>query len=239
MNIKHPFQPEGYDNWKAVPEHLLAGICGTDAAKWAAAFVEIAPGAGSLGDDAEGLMIGWFANAIEQMRPPHEDNFPGVEQEHRLLEYFSYDHLPPGRRQVSEMFHDLARNIVNEAGSGTDMAELTAGLRKLLECKDCIVRCGIHKTIASDHLVNITINQYPHYVPEPYLTDGLQRGHLLETIRRHHGRPKEQWPSENSTIRYRFPQANGGFGHWYTYPTDRKHVVKVTGGEEFVVVKPK
>lgn len=45
----------------SAPEMLAA--CGDDAAKWAAAFCQIAK---ALGHDIdEGWMIGWFANAIE------------------------------------------------------------------------------------------------------------------------------------------------------------------------------
>ena len=44
------------------PEMLAA--CRDDAAKWAAAFCEIAASLGHKGID-EGWMIGWFANAIE------------------------------------------------------------------------------------------------------------------------------------------------------------------------------
>ena len=45
----------------------LAGVCGTDAFKWAEAFQQIVVDKGLVID--EGLMIGWFANAIEQIRP--------------------------------------------------------------------------------------------------------------------------------------------------------------------------
>lgn len=44
-------------------EHRLGGNCGDSAAKWAAAFQEIVVNQGIPID--EGLMIGWFANAIE------------------------------------------------------------------------------------------------------------------------------------------------------------------------------
>lgn len=68
-----------------------------------------------------------------------------------ILPFFSYDHLPEPLRTVSRPFHDLAHAMT---GSGTpegvslggvrlDGPELTAGLRKLLEAKDCAVRAAL------------------------------------------------------------------------------------------------
>lgn len=54
-----------------------------------------------------------------------------------ILRYFEFDHLP---QAVSEPFHDLAHMMVE---SGLDGPELTAGLRKLLEAKDCMVRAAL------------------------------------------------------------------------------------------------
>lgn len=40
--------------------------CGDDAMQWSRAFCQIAKSRGiDLGDDPEGWMVGWFANAIE------------------------------------------------------------------------------------------------------------------------------------------------------------------------------
>lgn len=55
----------------------------------------------------------------------------------KLLKWFEYKHLPPSLRETSKMFHDLAHWVNQELPEG---AEKTAGLRKLLEAKDCIVR---------------------------------------------------------------------------------------------------
>lgn len=60
----------------------------------------------------------------------------------RMLQFFKYEHLPPYLQVVSKPFHDLACLIV---GTHPSNAERTAGLRKLLEAKDCIVRCSIYK----------------------------------------------------------------------------------------------
>lgn len=46
------------------PQMLEA--CGDDAMQWSLAFCQTAKKLGiDLGDDAEGWMVGWFANAIE------------------------------------------------------------------------------------------------------------------------------------------------------------------------------
>ena len=56
-----------------------------------------------------------------------------------ILKFFKYDHLPPHLQEVSKPFGDLA----NEFAERFDGPELTAGLRKLLEAKDCIVRAAL------------------------------------------------------------------------------------------------
>ena len=56
------------------------------------------------------------------------------------LRYFDYEHLPPTLREVSKLFHDLAHEIASKPGRVSDGTEQEAGLRKLLEAKDCIVR---------------------------------------------------------------------------------------------------
>jgi len=59
---------------------------------------------------------------------------PGTTQ---LLGFFAYDHLPPFLQAVSSPCHDLAFDMVTTLPDGP---ELTAGLRKLIEAKDCFVR---------------------------------------------------------------------------------------------------
>lgn len=56
-----------------------------------------------------------------------------------ILEFFSCDHLPPALQDVSAPFCDLAHDCAGRY----DGPELTAGLRKLLEAKDCIVRAAL------------------------------------------------------------------------------------------------
>ncbi len=60
----------------------------------------------------------------------------------RMLQFFKYDHLPDHLQKVSKPFADLAHDIV---ASYPANPERTAGLRKLLEAKDCIVRSSIYK----------------------------------------------------------------------------------------------
>ena len=59
-----------------------------------------------------------------------------------ILQFFVYEHLPPNLQEVSEPFATLAVKMSNELKSG---AEVSAGLRKLLEAKDCFVRAAINR----------------------------------------------------------------------------------------------
>jgi hypothetical protein len=58
-----------------------------------------------------------------------------------VLRWFEYDHLPDRLKPVSQMCHDLAHEMVRRYPAGA--AELTTGLRKLLEAKDCFVRAAV------------------------------------------------------------------------------------------------
>ena len=57
-----------------------------------------------------------------------------------LLRFFRYEHLPPQLQTVSKPIGDLARVMDATLPDG---AEKTAGLRKLLEAKDCFVRAAL------------------------------------------------------------------------------------------------
>jgi len=61
---------------------------------------------------------------------------PNVEA---LLKYFKWEHLPPHLQEVSRPFGELAHEMADRL----DGPELTAGLRKLLEAKDCCVRAAL------------------------------------------------------------------------------------------------
>jgi hypothetical protein len=56
------------------------------------------------------------------------------------MKYFEYAHLPPHLQEVSKPIGDLAK-LMDE--SLPDGAEKSAGLRKLLEAKDCLVRAKL------------------------------------------------------------------------------------------------
>ena len=54
-----------------------------------------------------------------------------------IMQFFGYRHLPEQFQGTSKMFHDLAHQMNS---SLPDCREKEAGLRKLLEAKDCMVR---------------------------------------------------------------------------------------------------
>ena len=59
-----------------------------------------------------------------------------------LLQFFAYAHLPDHLQAISKPFGELAQHMVDTLPSNP---ERTAGLRKLLEAKDCAVRASIFK----------------------------------------------------------------------------------------------
>jgi hypothetical protein len=59
-----------------------------------------------------------------------------------ILQYFEFRHLKDEQRLISEPFHNIAHEMANTL----EGPELTAGLRKLLEAKDCFVRASLPKT---------------------------------------------------------------------------------------------
>jgi hypothetical protein len=56
-----------------------------------------------------------------------------------LLRYFAWEHLPPRLQEVSRPFAELAQAMAGRLSG----PELTVGLRKLLEAKDCCVRAAL------------------------------------------------------------------------------------------------
>lgn len=57
-----------------------------------------------------------------------------------ILKHFAYEHLPPHLQEVSKPIGDLAQLMDDMLPDG---AEKVAGLRKLLEAKDCLVRARL------------------------------------------------------------------------------------------------
>lgn len=58
----------------------------------------------------------------------------------QIARWFTFDHLGEDLRPPSRACADLAQEMINTLPDG---AELTTGLRKLLEAKDCFVRAAI------------------------------------------------------------------------------------------------
>lgn len=65
-----------------------------------------------------------------------ESRHPGTTQ---LLGFFSYEHLPADLQEISRACSELAEAVLVLP----DSSEFTAGLRKLLEAKDCFVRAAL------------------------------------------------------------------------------------------------
>lgn len=67
------------------------------------------------------------------------DRHPGTVH---LAKYFSFEHLPVGspERAAAVECYRLAGAMIHDLPDGP---ELTAGLRKLLEAKDCFVRSAL------------------------------------------------------------------------------------------------
>jgi len=59
-----------------------------------------------------------------------------------ILKYFKYEHLPDRLKVVSHRIYEVANYM---DASLPDGAEKSAGLRKLLEAKDCFVRAQLEE----------------------------------------------------------------------------------------------
>lgn len=57
-----------------------------------------------------------------------------------IMKYFNYEHLPKHLQSVSQAAAELATQMEEEL---PPCAEKSAGLRKLLEAKDCFVRASL------------------------------------------------------------------------------------------------
>ena len=57
-----------------------------------------------------------------------------------IMKFFAYDHLPEHLQVVSKPIGDLAIEMDELLPNGP---EKSAGLRKLLEAKDCLVRAAL------------------------------------------------------------------------------------------------
>lgn len=57
-----------------------------------------------------------------------------------IMKYFEYAHLPDRLQKVSKPLGEMARDMDANLPDGP---EKSAGLRKLLEAKDCFVRAAL------------------------------------------------------------------------------------------------
>lgn len=57
-----------------------------------------------------------------------------------IMRFFEYKHLPEHLQGVSKEIGELAQSMDEKI---PDSAEKSAGLRKLLEAKDCLVRASL------------------------------------------------------------------------------------------------
>ncbi|GLI24753.1 hypothetical protein GGQ86_004068 [Xanthobacter flavus] len=57
-----------------------------------------------------------------------------------IMKHFAYEHLPAHLQEVSKPIGELARQMDEALPDG---AEKSAGLRKLLEANDCLVRARL------------------------------------------------------------------------------------------------
>ena len=65
------------------------------------------------------------------------------ETQRKILHYFTFEHLPEELKAISAPLCDMAFEMAVLLKDSRDPAEVTAGLRKLLEAKDCFVRAGL------------------------------------------------------------------------------------------------
>ena len=63
-----------------------------------------------------------------------------LDAQYPILAFFKFEHLPEPLQAVSRPFGELARHLAEKLPRN---AETSAGLRKLLEAKDCAVRSAL------------------------------------------------------------------------------------------------
>lgn len=73
----------------------------------------------------------------------YEDRHPSTQH---LVRFCEYGHLPAHLQPVSQAVHDTMQDVVDLVPG----PELTAGLRKLLEAKDCFVRAAVDEMRKED-----------------------------------------------------------------------------------------
>jgi hypothetical protein len=104
-----------------------------DAGTWASAVASVTAG----GETASSFRAAERLHARGAEATDGADRHPAIAA---ILRYFAWEHLPPKLQEVSRPFGELAERMADTLPSGP---ELTAGLRKLLEAKDCAVRAAL------------------------------------------------------------------------------------------------
>lgn len=66
-----------------------------------------------------------------------KERHPGVQD---LYRFFAWEHLPEHLQDISAQLEATATSMIVDLPDGP---ELTTGLRKLLEAKDCFVRAAL------------------------------------------------------------------------------------------------
>ena len=67
------------------------------------------------------------------------DQLDSASQNYPIMQFFKFGHLPQPLSRTSRPFAELALEMCK----GRRSAETSAGLRKLLEAKDCFVRAAL------------------------------------------------------------------------------------------------
>jgi hypothetical protein len=81
-----------------------------------------------------------FAVQQRLQRQQQQQAERGEKPKHRIMRYFEYGHLPAHLQDVSKPMGELAALMFQLVPEGP---EKDAGLRKLLEAKDCFVRAKL------------------------------------------------------------------------------------------------
>lgn len=88
------------------------------------------------------------------------------------MEHFGYSHLPVDLGMISKAFHDLAHSMMNTL---PHCAEREAGLRKLLEAKDCAVRARLEDP-SRNHNLNFDAAQGRPSYDDLRMKQGMMAG---------------------------------------------------------------
>ncbi|MFG1304160.1 hypothetical protein V5F34_08475 [Xanthobacter autotrophicus] len=77
---------------------------------------------------------------IHEIQPGESEKASSLATLSPIMKHFVYHHLPAHLQEVSKPIGDLARRMDETLPDGP---EKSAGLRKLLEAKDCLVRAKL------------------------------------------------------------------------------------------------